>query len=706
MTLLKKLFIVLFAVIIVPTIVLMTVNYNQTKTFIEDESKLSNHQIVKQAKVATDSIISQTERISNQIAVASTTQQFMYDELDTSDYGDYKILDDIYDIMLNFKASTQYIDEIAVYKMSSDLLISTNETQQPAISIKTEEYMYKLSNETPMKMWIEPNSTGVYWEQSGEFQFVRFLYQNMDELVGFVVISLKNNDFDRLINEMYIKDDGMLFIADQTGKLILSSKSEYRNIIDLSLDYNWFNHDENYKEVILDKQKYFLSLVTSDYNNWKYISITDKAEVEAKLNIIRMNTIILLVLFLFVSILLSFAVSKGIYNPIEFIKTSLEGGEKKKLRNNFLLGKNEFLTINNEITTLLDELRAKKLMEDDYEDSLKKLHKYHFYRLIKGESVDENDLVYASEDTNDVNKYHVIIIEFIKKPEASIDDLMKKELDKIKPIEYFYESDTRLVVLRNTDGDHTMSLELEECLKAVGSYSIGDFDANTVMVVGKEVSFNQIRSSYEHLLKVLKYCLITNTKGIVEENQFALASDHKRLPYDYQTYLNNSLRSTSIEESKTIILELEKVVKSDFYYASNYSFYYKDVLNTIIGFLYEIQYIKSEDMQEVTESFSDFDERFTSIDDATEWTLKFITNIFTFIDNASNESESNLIARCIKIIESEFINDISLGEVADRLDISIPYLSKQFKEETGINFKDYVTGCKIEKSQAVTTWII
>ncbi|PKM67385.1 MAG: hypothetical protein CVU95_06650 [Firmicutes bacterium HGW-Firmicutes-2] len=678
MTKLRNLFAMLFGVIIIPTLILMSINYDQTKTFIEDEAKLNNHQIVKQAKVATDSIISQTERISEQVAIDRSIQQFMYEPIDSNNYDDYQIMDDVYNVMTNFMVGTQYIQEISIYKLENDLLISTAETQQPAVNIKTEEYIQKLSDASPMKVWIEPNASGVYWEQLSDFQYIRFMYTNVDELVGFVVIKLKSNDFNRLINEMYIKKDGMLFIADQTGKLILSADNRYRNIVDLHITYDWFKANENYKKIEIEGQEYFISLVTSDYNNWKYISLIDTFEIQSKLKIISNNTILLLGFFLMASLMLSYAMSKGIYNPIHLIKASLEGNTKK-------------------------------------------IHEYNFYRLLKGEDVDENELV--GEQIHHPMKYQIVLIEFLREIQDTLNtdydyvscdftdeecttlrntfhEHIKTYITNDRLIEFFYETKTRIVLLLRSEDekrtDDSKTIHIFETL--IESYKPITNCQGTV-VIGADTSFNGIKDSYEHLNKILKYKLEKKQMGIIEEKKFIYKAELKKLPYDYHTYLNNSLRASSLDACKAIIIELEEVVKSEFYYASNFSFYYKDVLNTIIGYLYEIQYIRPKDMSDVIQSFSEFDKRFKSINEATKWTLQFITNIFTFLKEDGYNDFNNPVNKCIQFIEAEFMHDISLNEVADRLDISVSYLSKQFKDETGINFKEYVTLTKIKKAK-------
>ncbi|MDF1618851.1 hypothetical protein, partial [Petrocella sp. FN5] len=343
----------------------------------------------------------------------------------------------------------------------------------------------------------------------------------------------------------------MLFIADQTGKLILSEDNSYRNIVDLQITYDWFKEVENYKKIEIAGQEYFISLVTSDYNNWKYISLIDTFEIQSKLKDISNNTILLLVFFLIVSLMLSYAMSKGIYNPIHLIKASLEGKNKK-------------------------------------------IHEYNFFRLLKGEEVDENELV--GEQIYSPMKYQIVLIEFLKDVNDNLnvdighasrafsdeeyislrnilDEHIKTYLGNDRLIEFFYETKTRIVLLLRSENEKQAdeSKMIDTFNALIESYKKITSCQGTV-VIGAIISFAGIKDSYEHLVKILKYRLEKNQMGIIDEKNFIYKAELKKIPYDYHTYLNNSLRASSLEECKAIILELDQVVKSEFYYASNFSF--------------------------------------------------------------------------------------------------------------------------------------
>ena len=63
------------------------------------------------------------------------------------------------------------------------------------------------------------------------------------------------------------------------------------------------------------------------------------------------------------------------------------------------------------------------------------------------------------------------------------------------------------------------------------------------------------------------------------------------------------------------------------------------------------------------------------------------------------EGEQSVIHRVLKIVEQEYMKDISLEQIADRVELSPSYLSFYFKKETGRNFIKYLTVFRLEKAK-------
>lgn len=85
-------------------------------------------------------------------------------------------------------------------------------------------------------------------------------------------------------------------------------------------------------------------------------------------------------------------------------------------------------------------------------------------------------------------------------------------------------------------------------------------------------------------------------------------------------------------------------------------------------------------------------------------TRDYILNIYkSLIDNADGKKEhySFTIRKCIEYIENNYMNNISLDDAAKEVDISRSYLSMLFKQETDINFVNYLTDFRIEQAKKI-----
>jgi len=64
-----------------------------------------------------------------------------------------------------------------------------------------------------------------------------------------------------------------------------------------------------------------------------------------------------------------------------------------------------------------------------------------------------------------------------------------------------------------------------------------------------------------------------------------------------------------------------------------------------------------------------------------------------------NEHENSLVQRAQEYIRDNYQKDLSLDELSRELDISPYYFSKLFKEETGNNFVEYLTGLRMNRAK-------
>ena len=63
------------------------------------------------------------------------------------------------------------------------------------------------------------------------------------------------------------------------------------------------------------------------------------------------------------------------------------------------------------------------------------------------------------------------------------------------------------------------------------------------------------------------------------------------------------------------------------------------------------------------------------------------------------ETESQLIVRIKRFMQTDYRRELSLVDVADCVGLSPAYVSYMFKKETGQGVVEYVTGLKMKKAQ-------
>ena len=88
-----------------------------------------------------------------------------------------------------------------------------------------------------------------------------------------------------------------------------------------------------------------------------------------------------------------------------------------------------------------------------------------------------------------------------------------------------------------------------------------------------------------------------------------------------------------------------------------------------------------------------------SIQVLSSWTVKIIDHFTKNIFNNIYSGDSYLINQAIEHTRANYMNKITLQKLADYLHVSDSYLSKLFKEETGISFTQYLNEIRINRSK-------
>jgi two-component system, response regulator YesN len=117
------------------------------------------------------------------------------------------------------------------------------------------------------------------------------------------------------------------------------------------------------------------------------------------------------------------------------------------------------------------------------------------------------------------------------------------------------------------------------------------------------------------------------------------------------------------------------------------------LLNKIIGFYLGLN-IK-EDLIDIIRNISESQNYNRALEVFELW----IDSAVNGIEENNNSNSKLVIKKANKYIEKNYMNDLTLEKVSEIVFLSPVYLSKVYKKEMGINFIDYVTKIRIERSK-------
>ena len=188
---------------------------------------------------------------------------------------------------------------------------------------------------------------------------------------------------------------------------------------------------------------------------------------------------------------------------------------------------------------------------------------------------------------------------------------------------------------------------------------------------GKMIHYDRIPKSSGQLQKIFS----DDEKQILE---LIRALDKKGL-YEYIDKLNKAIAEKPIHSYEDVINVCYKLVLLA-----------KSLLD---------QHSNSDETSETEIALLEQIKRFEGIDQLTGWIKEFFSNVFDVANSKNKRQFNSIINYVIENIEKNYMNEIELNSMAQKLFISANYLSTLFKKETGISFKNYLTNYRLDKAK-------
>lgn len=209
---------------------------------------------------------------------------------------------------------------------------------------------------------------------------------------------------------------------------------------------------------------------------------------------------------------------------------------------------------------------------------------------------------------------------------------------------------------------------------------------------------HEISKSYEEAKLALKHKTVMGANEIIEYKNTLFQNTEYFFPIEIEKSIFNYLKTGDYENSVKL---LEYIITENF--SRNISCYFlqyilSELLNTILKIVYEIggkiQDIFDIDLDLNSDLYSN-----ETIEEITTWFKKAFSRLCNFVAVQRKNNSEDLINKITNFISDNYNKDITLENVADRFNMSYSYLSRYFKQHTGVNYIDYLYQLRFEKAK-------
>lgn len=92
-------------------------------------------------------------------------------------------------------------------------------------------------------------------------------------------------------------------------------------------------------------------------------------------------------------------------------------------------------------------------------------------------------------------------------------------------------------------------------------------------------------------------------------------------------------------------------------------------------------------------------QRFESLDELNHWLANVLVRFTSIVFEHGEVKHSEVIKRVVEFIRRNYMNKISLNDISGHTKLSVSYLSKVFKDETGTSISAYINQVRIENAK-------
>lgn len=694
-------------VLLIPLLVCL-LSYQFAFNTVKEEIKQNNLSMLKRNKNQIDGQLDTIHSLMMQSADNNVIMSFVDKELDKPNEFYATASKAISEMAYIFKYSNaDILGDVYLYIDKMDYIVTRYDLYKTKLF-----HQMVLKEDVPYEVWLDElnnqESYQRYITTNKKIKFIQKVPFGINRPVqGAIVCTIDKDILKSYFNNLNIEDGSSLFISDKEGQVLLELSNKDMEIpVILEKNYG--------KEIFTQKINGIESTVfnlKSINTGWTYTLILPENVIMHKLTNLKIIISCLFILAVLIGIVISYYMANRSGKPIEDVKRQL-------------IDMNEDIEVEDIVSTsslsgtLTKIMSQKRVLTDEIEKQKPYLESVLFQKLIKGEFANEKELRYICQKTQinlQADAYWVINCRFFGNndmfnlDEQTLEDvnllklLLKETIQNIISEKmFFYDLDqlTTTIILPKVDISYEV---LKQNITKVNDEMRSEYEVTPHWGISDECNnLLQLWRAFEQSKSALK-------RGIQEgQSHFIEYSTMKEdeTTYYYPQVLEKQLITYTKEGNGEGIKKLLDIVYTE-------NFEKRNLQESTIDKLYIeikgtiLKLTKKDDTQFYIDSIGKYmiPKTEEGIKECFEKMKDLCLGIGATYSQEKKVQQSKLIHRIMHYINEEYNNaNLGLGMIATNFNISEGYVSSLFKEQTGVNFTEYVekqrinTACNLLKT--------
>lgn len=691
----------------IPVIVLGTFAYYNSSRTVQEKVSESNKQLLQQMQMRVEQTLKTIDNSATQL-LRSPVVTSAFDQEIT--HHDFEMVHELYQGIAQIQTYELGIQEVYLFSLDKDWVVSSAGVNE-----------YSTPDFRPQLEAFSRMPGGSFWtsgpdDRPNAYQSVYFVKKypfNAVNPKGIICVVLS---FD-VMKEFFAMQSGVLgsaFILDPQFHII-----NHRDRTQLGTSMSGQAHLQPFldtQEAVgqytakLDGETATVTYRKSPYNGWSYVSVASEEQVNAQNKLIGWMTLLVCMVIMLVTLLLAWFGSKKMYSPIRSIYTALTGvpspakaSEGKPSGELQVIGERVDYLIRNQ-SLIMNELKGQQAQLKEFF-----VHKL-FGGTIHPADFEEKLGLYGLDKPWPSMRALAVQIDTLKdtRYEETDRDLLMFATGNI--VGELVPAEQRLVPVVMADCQATLigssqeEADFKEHIFALSDEiqkAIFQF-LNLKVSIGISRPFSSFAEAPQALheaMTSLKYRVGLGQESILFAEDVQPQKSHLyKFPHDKELALFDAIRAGNAEQAK---LALKQFI-AELFQPHAQQDYQLSLLRLLVDFLKFGQEL-SVSMERIAEDEASLIQslfKLRNVPEMEQWfEAMFVLPFVQELNDRRASQFKHISEAVIDLIHREFDSDLTLEKCASRINYHPHYVSRVFRQETGINFGEYVTQYRMEMAK-------